>query len=168
LSIKAGEKVLPYGAGLLTGTGAENFRRGYQSGLTNEPTFAQNLRGQVPMTDALDNARHNLNVMRENRSNAYKSGMVDVSNDKTVLDFADIDKALNDAKASLSYKGQIIDTNAYQHLTDIENSIKNWKSLDLNEFHAAEGLDKLKQQIGALNQQIPYSQENALRVGECV
>jgi hypothetical protein len=165
LTVEAGKKIAPATLGLTTGTGSENISRAAQAGAQGDTGFLQNLRGQVPMTQALEDARHNLSVMRQNRSQSYKSGMVDVSNDKTRLNFDDIDKALADAKAEITYKGQIKNPEAYKHLQDIQNTIKQWKVLPSAEYHSAEGLDALKQQIGALNESIPYTQENALRVG---
>jgi hypothetical protein len=165
LTLKAGEKVIPPILGSTTGTGGENIKRAFQSGAEGDKSFTQNLRGEVPMTQVLDDAKHNLNVMRQNRSNAYKSGMVDVSNDKTVLDFADVDKALADAKAEVTYKGQVKNPEAYKHIQDIEKTVDQWKKINPDDYHTPEGLDALKQHIGALNEQIPYTQQNASRVG---
>jgi hypothetical protein len=91
--------------------------------------------------------------------------MVDISKDKTQLNFDDIDKALADARSQITYKGQIKNADAYKHLQDINDTIQNWKKLDPEQYHSAEGLDALKQKIGALNEAIPYTQENANRVG---
>jgi len=165
LTLKAGEKVIPPILGSTTGTGTENIKRAAKAGYEGDQSFAQNLRGEVPISNVLDNAKHNLNVMRQNRSNAYKSGMVDVSNDQTVLDFKAIDQALADAKAETTFKGQIKNPEAYKHIENIEKTVNDWKKLNPADYHTPEGLDALKQQIGALNEQIPYTQENASRVG---
>ena len=151
--------------GLTTGTGAENIANAAKAGVQGDQTFLQNLRNEVPITNALDAARHNLNVMKQNRSNKYRSGMVDVSNDKNVLSFDDINKELKNAKESISYKGKVKDDFAHEHISKLEEEIKDWEKENSDLYHTPEGLDALKQRIGAINQRVPYEETNASRVG---
>jgi hypothetical protein len=151
--------------GLLTGTGSENIANAAKAGFQGDKTFVQNLRGEAEMTQALDNAKHNLSVMRENRNNAYRSGMVDISNDKTILSFDDIDKAIAKAKKEV-VKGNIIkDEEAFKHLNKIEEKINEFKNGPADLHHTPEGLDDLKQAIGNLNQTLPFGLTNTNRVG---
>ena len=151
--------------GLTTGTGAENIANAFKAGTQGDQSFIQNLRGEVPITDPLDAARHNLNVMKQNRSGKYRSGMVDVSNDKSVLSFDDINKELKNAKESISYKGKVKDDFAHEHLTKLEEEIKDWEKESPYLYHTPEGLDALKQRIGSINNRVPYEETNAARVG---
>jgi len=164
LALKAGKTIAPPLLGSTTGTGAENIKRAAQAGAEGDTSFTQNLRGEVPMTQALNDAKHNLNVIRQNRSNAYKSGMVDVSKDKTILSFDDIDNALNKAKSEVSYGKIVKDEEGLKHLNKIENVINQYKNADPNIYHTAEGLDNLKQTIGNLSNAIDYQHANANRV----
>jgi hypothetical protein len=151
--------------GLTTGTGTENIANAVKAGEMGDKSFLQNLRGQVPQIEALNNARDNLAIMRQNKSNAYRSGMTDISADKSVLDFKDIDKALNEAKNSISFKGKTKDDVAAQIHDDLSKEINAWKNLDPAEYHTPEGLDALKQRIGAITNRIPYEEANSNRVG---
>jgi len=162
---KAVEAIGKPALGMLTGVGTENIANAAKAGFQGDKSFIQNLRGEAPMTDALDNARSNLNVMRENRSNSYRSGMVDISKDKSVLDFKDIDNAIKKAKNELSYGTKIKDDIAHGHLSKIEEEINDWKNSDPVIYHTPEGLDALKQRIGAINARIPYEEKNSNRVG---
>ena len=152
--------------GLSTGTGSENIANAAKAGFQGDKTFLKNLRGEAPMTEALDNARHNLNVMRQNRSQSYRSGMVDISNDKNVLDFADIDNSLNKALKETTFHGEIIDEAAHNHLQTLKGKIDDWKEKNPDIYHTPEGLDKLKQMLGAENEKIPYEAKSVGRVGK--
>jgi len=150
--------------GLSTGTGAENIANAAKAGFQGDKSFVENLRGEVPMSKALDDAKHNLNVMRQNRNNAYRSGMVDISNDKSILSFDDIDKAIAKAKKEV-VRGKIIkDEKAFEHLNKIEDKINEFKNGAPDAYHTPEGLDDLKQAIGNINQDLPFNLTNANRV----
>lgn len=151
--------------GLSTGTGAENIGRAAKAGFEGDTSFTQNLFGEVPMTQPLDDARHNLSVMRQNRSNEYRSGMHNIASDQSILDFKDVDDAIAKARSEVAYKGKVKDPVANAHLQNIEDAITDWKNSDPDVYHTPEGLDALKQKIGALNYGVPYEQKNASRVG---
>lgn len=159
------------GASLLgetTGVGAESIQRAFKSGLEGDKSFWENLTGKTPMHDVLDTAKQNLENLRIQKNNEYRSGMVDIRNDKNILDFKDIDNALNDAKKSATYKGQIKNQKGYETYQKINDAIQDWKSLDPNEFHTPEGFDALKQKIGGIVEAIPYEEKTAKLVGSQV
>ncbi len=87
--------------------------------------------------------------------------MVDISNDKTILGFDGIDEALNTAQEFGQYKGQVINPKAAQAVGEATDLVNQWKSLDPAEFHTPEGLDKLKQSVGAVLDGIPFEQGRA-------
>ena len=46
--------------------------------------------------------------LREERSTAYKEGMVDIKNDSTILNFEPIDKAISEVKNRGVFKNKVI------------------------------------------------------------
>ncbi len=134
--------------GMTTGAGAETFGTAYRAGKEGGTTFLDNMRGNVPMTDVLDSAKDALSKMRVERGNQYRSGMVDIAKDKSVIDFAPIDNAVNSLKTMGSFKGQVINKNAAGTVDEITGLVSQWKSLNPAEYHTPEGLDALKKAIG--------------------
>lgn len=169
---KGAEKIVSPTLGLMTGTSAETVRQagkaGFQAAYDRTSPFLEQLRGQGVMTQPLDDARHNLSVMRQNRSAAYRSGMVDITNDKSILDFKDIDNALNKTKAQIQFKGKVKDENAQVLHDRLLKEVDGWKAENPAEFHTPEGLDALKQRIGNIVDEVPFQQRNAVRVGKDV
>jgi len=151
--------------GGLTGTGSENIKNVAKAGFEGDKNVLEHLRGQAPINEPLENARHNLKVMRQKKSDAYKSGMVDVSNDKSVLDFADIDNAVQKARNENRYgpQGKILDEDLEPYIDKMEKKIEEWKSLDPAHYHTPEGLDKLKQSLWPIIEKIPHQEQNANR-----
>jgi hypothetical protein len=74
--------------------------------------------------------------------------MVDIASDKSVINFAPIDNAVNSLQKMGSFKGQVINKNAAGTVDEISGLVGQWKSLDPTEFHTPEGLDALKKAIG--------------------
>ena len=133
--------------GMATGTGAESVRTAYQSGKAGATGFLDNMRGNVPATDVLDSAKAALGQMRLDRAAQYKNGMAGVSADKSVIDFAPIDKAVSAIQSMGNYKGQVINKNSAGTVDEISGLVNQWKSLNPAEYHTPEGLDALKQAI---------------------
>lgn len=133
--------------GLMSGVGGEAVETAYKAGRTGGTNFLDNMRGNVPMTDVLDDAKSALTKMRIDRGAKYRDGMTNIAADKTVVDFAPIDKAVSSIKSMGSYKGQQINKNAAGAVDEIADLVNQWKGLDPKEFHTPEGLDALKQAI---------------------
>lgn len=134
--------------GMTTGAGAETISNAYRAGKEGGTSFLDNMRGNVPMTDVLDSAKDALSKMRVDRGNQYRSGMVDIAKDKSVINFAPIENAVDSLKTMGSYKGQVINKNAAGTVDEVSGLVNQWKSLDPAEFHTPEGLDALKKAIG--------------------
>ena len=134
--------------GLTTGVGDEAIKTAFASGKNGETAFFENLRGRASMTDILDDAKSALTQMRLDRAAEYRAGMSDISKDKTILDFAPIQAAVNSLKSMGSFKGQAINKNAAATVGEIEDQITTWQKLNPAEYHTPEGLDALKQAIG--------------------
>jgi hypothetical protein len=151
--------------GMQTGAGSDAIGQAYQAGRTGGETadvFKANLRGEVPQTEVLDAAKQNLAEMAIQRQNAYRTEMASISKDKTVLSFDGIDKAIDNAMNKTTYKGKIVNEKAFDKLASAKAEIDAWKQLDPVEFHTPEGLDKLKQKVGAILEDIPFEQKTAL------
>ena len=134
--------------GMTTGAGAETFGTAYRAGKEGGTSFLENMRGKVPMTDVLDSAKDALSRMRIERGNQYRSGMVDIAKDKSVIDFAPIENAVNSLKTMGSFKGQVINKNAAGTVDEVTGLVSQWKGLNPAEYHTPEGLDALKKAIG--------------------
>jgi hypothetical protein len=167
----AGESAAEAIGGLGTHTGAMPLKEAFMAGKTGgeaAKAFTENMRGRVPITDVLDMAKSNLEEMRIAKSEAYKTGMMNVANDKTVLDFKGIRKSLKDAWSSTSYKGVPKNESASRTLKQINDEISKWQNMEPKEFHTPEGLDALKQRVGGIVESIPYEEKTARMVGNKV
>lgn len=152
--------------GMATGAGEEALNQAYKAGKTGNQTFIANMRGTAPMEDVLNQAKGALTNMKQDISKEYKLGMMDVGTDKSVLSFKGIDKAISDAKDIASYKGQNINPQAGNALQEIRATVDEWKNLPSNEFHTPEGMDALKQKVGAILETIPYESGKARTIAQ--
>lgn len=157
----AGKHVL----GMTTGVGAENVTQAFNSGIGGKTSFMANLTGKSEMADVLDMAKKNIQNMGQQKSAAYRSGMVDIRGDQSVLNFNNIDKAIQDGMGSVTFKGQVKNARGAQVMDEIGAEISNWKKLNPVEFHTPEGLDALKQKIGSIVESIPFEEKTARMVG---
>lgn len=156
---KATGKLAAVPLGITTGAGHSAIetaaRSGFKGGATGK-AFTDNMRGNVPMEDALVQAKVALGNMRQARSNAYKAGMVGVKNDPTVLDFTPVDSAVAAVKNRGFYKGKAINSSAASAWDKIDGAISDWKAADPAEFHTPEGFDALKRNIGDIRDGEPF------------
>jgi hypothetical protein len=157
---------------LRTNTGGEPLKRaasvGMQGGKAKQ-IFVDNMRGNVPLEDVVNVAEQKLSQLGQQSSQLYKSGMVNIKNDRSILDFAGVDKSLHDAFKTVTYKGQIKDQKGVDVLQSINQEVANWKKLDPAEFHTPEGLDALKQKIGAIVEGVdPLKEKSAKRVANSI
>lgn len=150
--------------GMTTGAGQEAIKGAYQAGKTGGTAaeqFRANISGTAPMTDVLDMAKQNLANMNAAKQAEYRSGMVNIKNDKTVLDFKGIDSAISAAQNKTSYKGKVVNERAAKELNDVRAIVDDWKAQNPSEYHTPEGLDALKQRIGDVLEGIPIEQKQA-------
>ncbi len=135
------------GLGLKTGVGTEPITQAVQAGREGNQTFLENMRGDVPPINVLEDAKANLQKMNSDKQKTYRSGMVDIKNDKTVLDFTGIDNAVKDAENMAYFKGKVKDKTAASVLEDMKAKIADWKNSNPAEYHTPEGMDNLKQSL---------------------
>lgn len=138
---------------LTTGVPGEALRRAAVSGFDegrvpgSGASFREGMRGETDPVSAVQQAKDAVAKIRSDASAAYRSGMVDVANDATILDFGPIDQTLTDLQKRAFYKGQVRDAAAAKAYTDMRRTVDEWKALDPAEFHTPEGMDALKQKI---------------------
>lgn len=158
-------RAIPAGAkavlGLSTGVGGDAVGAAFRAGKTGATEFADNMRGNVPVTDVLDRAKQGLQTMQAAKASEYRSGMVPIQNDKTVLSLSAIDDALKNASALTAFKGQVKNETAAGAVAKMRSIVDDWKRLDPAEFHTPEGLDALKQKLGGIMEGIPFEERTA-------
>lgn len=150
---------LPEFLGATTGAGAESIKQAYRAGKEGFDTgkmFADNLRKRVAQSDVLDNVSANLTKMGQDLSTSYRSGMVNIKNDKSILDLSPIQQAIKDANDAFKFKGQTKNSVASAQIDEANKAITSWSKLDPAEYHTPEGLDALKQQIGGILENIDF------------
>lgn len=145
---RAGSEIL----GMTTGTGREPIAQAFKAGREGGETadiFRENLRKQADIQAVVGDARNALQELRNKRQSDYRSGMINISNDKTILDFSGIDSAIVTAEGRTKFKGQVKNQESFDALQNVRQKVDEWKSLDPAQYHTPEGLDALKQTIGA-------------------
>jgi hypothetical protein len=147
--------------GLSTGVGAEPIKAAVKAGAEGNKDFLKNIAGEVPLTDVLERAKTGLTNMRSAASAEYRSGMIPVKNDATVLDFSGLDKALQDAGNVASFKGQTTNETASTAVEKMKSIIEQWKTLDPAQFHTPEGFDALKRSLGGVLESIGIQERTA-------
>jgi hypothetical protein len=154
--------------GFTTGTGTLPMQQAYQAGKAGGEkgeAFLGQLRKTAPIENVVDDARKALDNIKNQRNSDYRSGMVDISKDATVLKFDDIEKALDDVKSTAYYKGALKNPQAAEVFEEIQKAITEWKQKDPAQFHTPEGIDALKQRIGNIQKSyLQPGKEPALRV----
>lgn len=147
--------------GLATGVGSESITQAYRAGKAGSRDFVDNMTGAVPTTDVLDRAKQALQVMQAKKSAEYRSGMVPIKSDSTVLKFDGIDKAVTDAASMVTFKGQVKNDKAAEAVQRMRDAVEEWKGLSPADFHTPEGLDALKQKLGGELESIPFNEKTA-------
>lgn len=136
--------------GATTGAGGEAISGAYRAGRAGgeqAEAFTAAAKG-IPSDEVVTQARNAVKQMRRDRSADYRSGMVDVSKDKTILDMKPIEEAVNDSLKVKSFKGQSLSDSTLGVQQELADAVRSWSKLDPKEFHTPEGLDALKQKIG--------------------
>lgn len=153
--------------GAVTGTGAEAVKQAVKAGATGSREFLENMRGESQFDDVVAAAKQGLRNMRAERSAHYRSGMVDIKADKSVLDMTPITAAVDDLKSAGSFKGKTINDESAGVVKKIADKVEDWAKDVPAEFHTPEGLDALKQAIGDIRDTTAFG-TNARRAADNV
>lgn len=152
--------------GVTTGAGGEAIAQAIKSGETGNQTFLRNLRKKADMKDVVETAKAGLDQMKAERNATYRSGMVDIKNDKSLLSFDDIDEAINNAQSKGSYEGKITNEKTVKAVQEAKSAVNEWKAADPNKFHTPEGLDELKKRIGSILEDLPYDSQARVAIND--
>lgn len=163
--VKAGGNLASEVIGNLSGVGSQAYKTAYNSAVQGGEklkALAENLRKKVPVDQVVDDALTGLSNMGRNLQNQYRSGMIDIKKDKSILDFTGIDKSLDDARNLGIFKGKVTKQEIVDKVDNIKKIVDDWKKENPADFHTPEGMDQLKQVIGLELEKIPF-EEKTLR-----
>ena len=149
--IQAGGKLASEVVGNLSGVGSQAYKTAFNAAVEGGDklkALAENLRKKVPVTQVVDDALLGLTNMGKDLQAKYRSGMVNIKNDKSILDFAGIDKALMDAEKLGTFKGKVKDPELVNQVNKVKTIVDDWKAENPTDFHTPEGMDELKKTIG--------------------
>lgn len=148
---RATGKMMAEALGLSTGVGGEPIRQAFRAGQTGNQQFVQNMRGNVPVTDLLEQAQNAMQTLKQNRMQAYQQGFQSTQKNPVFLNFKPIEDKFNTAIQSLTVKGvggvsaSKVGQKTLDEVAQIKSVIDEWKAKP--ELHTTEGLDALKRRI---------------------
>ena len=152
--------------GMTTGAGSMAIEEAYKAGKeggAKAKSFTENLRGTADQLQVLEDTKSNLQAMIQEQQNLYRSNMVNIKADKSVLVFDDIDKALKNSMERVTYKGKVTNKYGLSKIEEAQKLVDDWRNSDPAQFHTPEGLDKLKQSIyDEVLADIPFEKKNTL------
>ena len=155
--VKAATEIIgsPAGAGTSGAPIREAYAAGAQGG-DRSRSFTDSMRGNISPQVVVDEAKDALANMRIERSNQYKMGMAGVKADTNVLDFNEVEKAVDRVAQIGTFKGKILNKPAAEVWTQIKEVVDDWSKSNPADFHTAEGLDALKQAVGNIRQSTQF------------
>lgn len=158
-AVKGAGKATTAALGFTTGAGTraieEAAKAGYKGGEQGQ-AFVSQMRGDAPVNQIVETIKPAISSLRQQRSQAYTTGMANVARDKTVLKFDDIDTAVGKVKGRGYFEGKSKDPAAASAWQDLKTTVDDWKSGDPAVYHTVEGIDALKQAIGSIRDSLPY------------
>lgn len=121
---------------------------------------------QADPNEIVDMARSAMGQVYAERARQYKADMASTNANKKPIDYMPIHKAVRDAADSVQFKGKTTDPKAAKAVNDIAKLVTDWHSSSLTDpdFSTAIGLDKLKQAVGGVKDELPFEAANARRV----
>jgi hypothetical protein len=152
--IQAGGYLGREALGLSTGAGRDAIGEAYKAGITKNPQFLANLRGQTPVTDVLEAAQGGLQTLKNQRRQAYEKGIETTNKNQVFLDFKPIEKTFDETLEGLTVKGvggvsaSRVGDKTLREVGEINKVVQEWKAKP--ELHTAQGLDALKRRIDDL------------------
>ena len=171
---KALSSGLRRGLGMTTGAGEEAIGQAFQAGKTGNQAFVQNIKGEVPTVEVLDQAKQALANIRANRMAGYKEGIQSTMPSQEIiagkalptpmkrLSFEPITSKLDETIQSLKVETPTtskfkIGKEELSKVKELESIVGEWKKDST--LHTAEGLDALKQRLDALYPESPMQRQ---------
>jgi hypothetical protein len=148
-AVKGVGKAATVPLGFTTGVRGEAIRTAARAGAEGGEAgkaFREQLTGAAPAGEIVQDAQAAVSKLRRERGDIYRKDMAKIGADTTVLDFADVDKAVDNTIKT--FKGRSISPSTAKIQGDIAKTVEEWKALDPKDFHTPEGFDALKQEIG--------------------
>jgi hypothetical protein len=133
--------------GVLTGAGEQAIRQAARAGAEGSEEFAKQMRGQADVGQAVDMAKGALEQIRNERSTAYREGMIPIKGDKAVLDYKPIYSAVDDAGRFARREGEIVNSAADSVISQMRERIDAFFT-NPNIRGTPEDFDALKQSLG--------------------
>lgn len=158
-------KLAAEGSGIATGVGSDAVKVAAKAGAEGGEAgraFLENLTGAADPNAVVSEAKNAVSQIRQERGNVYRAEMGKIGADNTVLDFSKIEDAVNKVSGVKTYKGQVISAKTDAVRQAITDAVEEWKNLPAGDFHTAEGLDALKQKIGAIRDGTQYGTPDRL------
>jgi hypothetical protein len=162
--VNAGGKLASEVVGNLSGVGSQAYKTAFNAAVEGGDklkALADNLRKKVPVGQVIDDALLGLTNMGKDLQAKYRSGMVDIKNDKSILNFDNINDALLKAEEMGKFRGQITNPKVAENISKAQQAVQDWKNLSPAEYHTPEGMDALKKTIGGILEDIPFEQKTA-------
>jgi hypothetical protein len=160
--LQAGGKLASEVVGNLSGVGSQAYKTAFNAAVEGGDklkALAENLRKKVPVTQVVDDALLGLTNMGKDLQAKYRSGMVNIKNDKTILDFNGIDNAIANAQKLGTFEGKVVNQDIADQVTKVKSFVDDWKLENPQKFHTPEGMDELKKAIGGMLEKIPYNED---------
>lgn len=149
--------------GLVTGVGSVPVKTGFEAGYANNRAFPEAMRGNAPMTDAVDMTDSALGKMRADLSAAYRNDFGAVKASTKQLDFHPIYHAMNDAYNDVHFRGVAKSEEAASVIRNIASKVDEFHDATTLFDRPAEAFDAMKQAIGEIRQKtMPGSLERRI------
>lgn len=159
-SVLRGAKNLAVGAlGESTGAGASSIRNAYQAGVAGgdkSKAFTSAMRDPSTWDNVVASAKQAVSNLKQQRGNAYRNGMQDISADRTVLDFKPVDDAMAKNSSVKNFHGKDLEPDTADVRQKVAATIDDWRNSDPATFHTPEGFDALKQKLGGFRDSEKY------------
>lgn len=137
--------------GMTTGAGGRAISEAFQSGAaggSRADTFLDNMRGKVDSDAVIGDAFASMKAIQQKSKKDYLKGIDELKLGETAVDFAKIEKAINDLLDQKKYKGiYTISDKAINKVKSIQKHIATWKAN--KGLHNAKGINELKKKIDA-------------------
>jgi len=152
------EAGLPPVLGLTTGVGGEAVKKVYEASKAGVDTAINQIVGKTESIDILNKAKaglqemiaqKNLQYSTAKKTSPFKAADTGWAASPARLDFTPIREAFDNAKRSITYKGQVsVGEKELAAIDEVEKILNTWESQP--KLHTAAGLDFLKQRIDAV------------------
>lgn len=148
------------GLGWLTGTG-ESINQAFDAGKRGSSTFKNNLNGNAPLSEVVEDAKTALNNLKRAKNARYAKNMEEIGRNVESVDVQPIRQNFNDVRNSFNYKGFDKADNATRNaLERVDDVLSDFEKKPY--AHDVLGLDALKQRIQDIV--FPAEQRSANRI----